>query len=158
MGVVDALEIECQIDEFDLLIGRVGVAEIYSDTTKAVEQFKELVRKDRAKALQTLQMGDAVITSIAGNQGADRVPPRQWNAMLDRATEEGLTTTVVNKKTRTTAKKGQTRKLAFNLRGEGAVHKLVMGTKQEYYALQQEINIIAVLKNQLWCPWRKAYL
>ena len=99
------------------MIGRVGVAEIYSDTTKAVEQFKELVRKDRAEALQTLQMGDAVITSIAGNQGADRVPPRQWNAMLDRATEEGLTTTVVNKKKQDNGQEGSNKKVGIQFEG-----------------------------------------
>ena len=46
-GAADDLEIECRTDELDLLIGRVRVAEIDSNTTKAVEQFKELVRKKR---------------------------------------------------------------------------------------------------------------
>jgi hypothetical protein len=53
-GETDDLEIECRIDELDLLKGRVGVAEIDSNTTKAVEQFKQLVRKDRIEAQQIL--------------------------------------------------------------------------------------------------------
>jgi hypothetical protein len=68
---------------------------------------------------------------------------------LNRATEESLDMTALSKKNRTAAKKGQTKKLALNLRVEGVVHKLVTGMKKKDYALQQGVNIIAVLRNQL---------
>ena len=150
-GEADDLEIECRTDELDLLIGRAGVAEIESNTIKMVEEFKELVQKDGTEARQTLQMGHAVIKSFAGNQSVDQVQPQQciWNALLSRATEEGLVTTGVSKKSRTAAKKGQTNVLSLNLRIEGAVYKLVMGMKKKDYALQHGVHIIAVLKNQL---------
>ena len=148
-GEADDLEMECRTDELDLLIGRVGVAEIESNTTKAVREFTELVRKDKTEAQQALQMGHAVMKSFAGNQNVEQVQSQQWGALLNRATEESLDMTALSKKNRTAAKKGQTKRLALNLRVEGVVHKLVTGMRKKDYALQQGVNIIAVLRNQL---------
>ena len=148
-GGVDDLEAECRTEELEVLIGRVGIAEIESDMAKAVEDFKDLVHATKKESMQALQMGHAVIKSFVGNQSVDQAPPQQWSALLARATEEGLVTTGVNKKNRIATKKGQTKKLALNVRVEGAVYKLVMSARKKDYALQQGINIIAVLRNQV---------